>query len=68
MNFLNHGRKWARLWFEIYEKIKIEKKINKCKKEGKLLNIMVVNFLYTNSKVNPSIRNLVGILEIFKFE
>ena len=52
MNFLNHGRKWARLWFEIYEKIKIEKKINKCKKEGKLLNIMVVNFLYTNSKVN----------------
>ena len=25
-NFVSHGRKWARLWFGIYEKIKIEKK------------------------------------------
>ena len=44
--FLSHRWKWARPWFETYEKIKIKKK--KFLKR-KLLNMMVPNFLYNNS-------------------
>ena len=31
MNFLSHGRKWLRLWFGIYEKIKIKTKLKNLK-------------------------------------
>ena len=31
-NIFGRGRKWARLWFGSYEKIKIEKNVKKTKK------------------------------------
>ena len=40
-HFLSRGRKWARLRFGSYEKIKIKKKIKE--KKGQLLNTMVSN-------------------------
>ena len=41
-NFSSHARKWARLWFESYKKIKIKKK-------RKLLIMMIPDFSYNNS-------------------
>ena len=40
-------RKWARLWFGRYEKFNIKKNFKP--KKRKLLNMMVPNFLYSNS-------------------
>ena len=58
-NFLSHGRKWVRLWFGIYENIKIKKTIKRKqnKKKKKLLDMIVSNFLYTNSKLSLVTRN-----------
>ena len=46
--FLSHRQKWGRLRFRSCEKIKIKKKYLKNKNQ-KWLNIMVPNFLYSNS-------------------
>ena len=36
-NFLNPGRKWARLWFGIFEEIKIKEKFLKNKKNTRII-------------------------------